>query len=178
MRRTPNHDTPATWGRMTMGEGVSPTHTFLEEPGKLALILRGESLADLVTEGGRALGSRMRGQAQQGASGPWVEVQCRASGRETLLAEWLNRLLALARRDRWAPVECQVLEVSDSSLHARVRGVPLPGEHRLGKALIRPDSLNALGDHGLQVEVTLEAPDADAGNRVALTASASMKGRE
>ena len=102
-----------------------------------------------------------------------------ACGREAVLAEWLNRLLGLAGRNRWAPVECQVFEASDSGLHARVRGTPLPEPPRLEKAVIRPGSLNALEGHGLQVEVILEASGADASDHAApVTASASAKGRE
>jgi len=164
---------------MTMCEAMGASHAFLEQPGNLRLILRGQSLADLVAEGGRALGTRMCGQAQRGPSGPWVDVEIHADGQESVLADWLNRLLYLAGRDRWAPVECEVIAVNDGGLRARVRGVPLGPKPRLGKAVIRPSSLSAPGGHGLQAEVILEAPRAASRHRTSpRKASAGMKGRE
>lgn len=176
--RPGTHDPPVTWGRMTMCEAMVASHTFLEQPGKLRLFLQGQSLADLVAEGGRALGTHMCGQAKRAPSGPWLEVEIRADGREAVLANWLNRLLHLARRNRWAPVECQVIAANNSGLRARVRGVALGVKPRLGKAVICPSSLFAPGGCGLQAEVILEVPRPASGHRARLRrASASAKGR-
>jgi hypothetical protein len=152
------HGPAATWGRMTMCEAMGATHAFLEQPGKLRLLLRGQSLSDLVAEGGRALGDRLCGRATRGPFGPWVDVEVHASGQEAVLADWLNRLLDLAERDRWAPVECQVLASNADSVHARVRGVSLGEKPCLGRAVIRPKSFRTPGGRGLQAEVILQPP--------------------
>jgi len=164
---------------MTMCEAMGASHTFLEQPGKLRLLLRGQSLGDLVAEGGRALGMRMCGQAKRSLSGPWLDVEIHAGGREAILATWLNRLLYLARRNRWAPVDCQVIAVSDSGLRARVRGVPLGEKPRLRKAVIRASSLVAPGGRGLQADVILKTPREGSGHRASpRKASAGTKGRK
>ena len=152
------HDPPATWGRMTMCEAMGASHAFLEQPGKLRLLLRGASLSDLVAEGGRALGDRLCGHARRGPVGPWVDVEIHAAGQEAVLADWLNRLLYLAGRDRWAPVECQVLASNEGGVRARVRGVSLGETPCLGRAVVRPKSLSLPGGRGLQAEVILQPP--------------------
>jgi SHS2 domain-containing protein len=87
-----------------------------------------------------------------------VEIQ--AGGREAVLAKWLNRLLDMAERNRWAPVECQVSEANDVRLRARVRGVPIPRPPGLRNAVIQLDSISAHGTRGIQAEVSLEAEPA------------------
>ena len=148
-------DQPATWGRMTMCEALGPSHAFLEQAGRLRLLLRGDSFGEVVAEGARALGDRMCGRAERGPSGPWLDVELHAASREKLLVDWLNRLLYLAGRERWAPVECELITVNDDSLHARVRGVALETKPRLGRAIL-PGSLSAPGGTGLQAEVILK----------------------
>ena len=151
-------DQPITWGRMTMCEAMGASHAFLEEPGGLRLLLRGQCLADLAVEGGRALGTRLFGKTQLGPSGPWIDVEIRTDSQEAVLAAWLNRLLELAERNRWASVECEVLASSNNGLRARVRGVSLGEELHLGKAVIRSSSFIAPRGRGLQAEVLLEVP--------------------
>ena len=139
-----------------MCEAMGASHAFLERTGQLRLLLRGQSLGDLAAEGGRALGDRLCGRARRGPLGHWVDVEVHATGQQAVLADWLNRLLALAKRDRWAPVECQVLASNADTVHARVRGVALGEKPCLGKALIGPKSLRTRGGRGLQVEVILQ----------------------
>lgn len=165
MHKLETEDPPVTWGRMTMCGEVRASHAFRERPGTLLLLLRGQCLGDLVAEGGRALGVRMCGAAKGAPSGPWLNVDIHADSREAILAGWLNRLLYLARRDQWAPVECQVIALSDSDLRARVRGVPLGKKPRPWKAVIRTSSLGAPGERGLEAEVILETPREDFGPR-------------
>ena len=100
---------PSTWGRMTMCEAICPSHAFLDHPGNLRLLLRGESLGDLLTEAGRALGHRMCDRSKQGLPGPWLDVSISADGPHAILGVWLNRLLQMAQRDRWAPVEAGLI---------------------------------------------------------------------
>lgn len=152
------HDPPKTWGRMTMCETMGSSHAFLEHPGDLRLLLRGQSLGDLVAEGARALGDRLCGRAKGGPLGHWIEVEVLATGQERILADWLNRLLHLADRDRWAPVECEVLAWHDGGVRARVRGVPLGEKPCLAKAVIRPKPISIPGRRWLQAEVILQSP--------------------
>ncbi|HEY9384903.1 MAG TPA: hypothetical protein VIP80_15445 [Gemmatimonadales bacterium] len=164
VKLAPRHP-PATWGRMTMCEAMGASHAFLEQPGGLRLLLRGQSLDDLVAEGGRALGDRLCGQARRGPFGPWIDVEVHATGQKAVLADWLNRLLYLAGRDRWAPVQCQVLTSTKDGLRARVRGVALGDRPCLGKALIGPKSFRTRGGRGLQAEVILQPPRARSRHR-------------
>jgi len=143
-----------------MCEEMGASHAFLEQPGRLRLLLRGQTLGDLVSEGGRALGDRLCAPAERGPFGPWVDVEIHGKGREAILGHWLNRLLYLARRDRWAPRECEVLAVNADGVRARVRGVSLGKEPCLRRALIRPKSLSTPGGSGLQAEVILQPPPA------------------
>jgi hypothetical protein len=141
---------------MTMCETMGASHAFLEQPGELRLLLRGRSLPELLTEGGCALGDRLCGQAKRGPSGPWVELDIHATGQQAILGNWLNRLLDLAERDRWAPVECQLLALSNDGVRARVRGVPLGETPRIGRAVVPSKFSSAPGGRGLQVEVILQ----------------------
>lgn len=154
------HEAPATRGRMTMCEEIGASHAFLEQPGKLRLLLRGQSLSDLAAEGARALGDRLCGRASRAPLGPWVDVEVHASSREAVIADWLNRLLYLAHRNHWAPTECQLLAVSDSGIRARVRGTPLGEKPCLSRAMIRPNSISTPGWCRLQVQVILQPPAA------------------
>jgi SHS2 domain-containing protein len=163
---------------MTMCEAMGASHAFLEQPGELRLLLRGQCLADLVAEGGRALGDRLCGQTKRGPSGPWHNVEIHATGQEAVLGDWLNRLLYLAERDRWAPVDCQVLAVNEGGVRARVRGVSLGEKPCLGKAVIRPKSLDTPSGRGLQAEVILQPPRAASRHRASPRKHAAVtKGR-
>jgi hypothetical protein len=152
------HALPRTWGRMTMCDAMGPSHAFLGKPGKLRLLVRGESFADLVAEGGRALVAHLSGDTNGKTWGPWRTVEIHAEGREAVLADWLNRLLDLAGRDRRAPSDFRVLAVSNNALRARVRGKPLAARLHLGRAVIPPGSLTSPDGHGLQAEVRFAAP--------------------
>jgi hypothetical protein len=102
----------------------------------------------------------MCGHSKHGLPGPWLDVSINADGPHAILGAWLNRLLQMARRDRWAPVECEVTAADDTSLDARVRGVRLGTPPRLRSAVILPGSFVVPGVHGLHAEVILEAPRA------------------
>lgn len=148
-------DPPATWGRMTMCETLGPSHAFLQRSGQLRLLLRGNSLEDLLVEGARAIGDRLCGQARPAPAGPWLDVEIHADGQERVLGAWLNRLLYLAGRNRWASVESELIALDEGGLHARVRGVTLGAIPPLGRAAILPGSLSSAGGRGLQAEVVL-----------------------
>jgi CHAD domain-containing protein len=137
------------------GRNPRSAASIVRHPGDLRLLLRGESLRDLVTEGGRALGHRMCGRSKHGLPGPWLDVSINADGPHAILGAWLNRMLELARRDHWAPVECEVTSADDTSLRARVRGVRLGAQPRLTSAVILPGSFVVPGVHGLHAEVML-----------------------
>lgn len=148
-----------TWGRMTMSEAMGPSHAFIEGADGLRLILRGHSLGELAAEGGRALGERLRrpGRGTPGP-GPWLELEVSGPDRETMLVNWLNRLLDLSGWLHWAPVECEVIAASDSGLRARVRGVTLPEPCRLERVMLRPNSHVSPDGRDLLADVILREP--------------------
>jgi hypothetical protein len=126
---------------MTMCEAPTPSHAFLEHLGRQSLLVRGSSLGELAAEGARALGVWLCGGKAPRPLGAWFELSVHAGSADLVFAEWLDRLLALAEQRRWAPVECEILEASDTSLRGRVRGVLLPS---------RPGRCRAQLDRGLR----------------------------
>ena len=140
-----------------MCEAVCPSYAFLDNPGERRLRLWGRSLGDLVTESVRALHSLLGERARHGPLGPWVEVDIHGDGPQEILGAWLNRLLELAGRNQWAPVECEVTAVDDGGLRARVRGVRLEARPSLTTATVLSGSLLVPGVPGLHAEVTIRA---------------------
>jgi SHS2 domain-containing protein len=151
-----------------MGEAQGPSHAFFERDGQLRLLLRGDSLGALVAEAARALGDRPRGGVRSGEGGHWPEVELVPERREKLLMNWLNRLLVLSARNRWAPVDCELISVHDDLLHAPVRGIALAREAVLGRADV-PEAFASPVGGGVQAEVVL-GPSSRAHGRRALPA--------
>jgi hypothetical protein len=156
---TTDQGVPHTWGRMTMSETMCPSHAFLSHPAGVRLILRGQSLDQLTSEGCCAIGHWLLGPAwRAGAPGPWIELGFTAKDRSTALVGWLNRILALAAVLHWAPVECQMLEATDSGVRARVRGVRLSRSPGLDRAILRASSHVEPDGQSLMADVLLRGP--------------------
>ena len=162
MMTQPAPQAPVSWGRMTMFETPACWHAFIDHPGEHRLLVRGNSFGNLAAEAGRAVGARMHGKAIPKPTEAWRSIEVQASGREAVLRKWVNELIALARRERWAPVECEVLEVDDAGLRARLRGQMLAQAPGLLKAAIRPGCHLAPDGSELVAEVILKDSSASA----------------
>ena len=106
-----------------MGGQTGATHDFEEHTGEVRLRLRAGSLAALFEEAARAVADLMYSGGPPGAAGPPVPVDARAADREALLAAWINELVFLSETQKCVWVEVRIERLSDTDLHAVVRGV-------------------------------------------------------
>lgn len=93
-----------------------------------------------------------QGRAAAPPEGPWQDVSIRAADRAALLVDWLNELIFRAERDRMIPVAIEPLEASDTTLRARIRGMPVAEP----PALVKAATL-----HGVRVDPDPEGVVAD-----------------
>jgi SHS2 domain-containing protein len=113
---------------------LAPSHTFLEHTGEMHLRIRARSLPELLAEAGRALTGLLLRGARSDAVGSWATIEVRSTDRAALLVDWLNELIYRAESGLEAPTEFDVQEAGDSSVRARIRGVPVEGAAPLVKA--------------------------------------------
>jgi SHS2 domain-containing protein len=112
----------------------SSFHEFLEHTGEVKLRVRGGSLTDVFAEAGRALGKlQLRGRKQISVEA-WWDIQIEARDRNALLVDWLNELIYRAEAELAVAVDFDVMQVSETSLAARVGAVPVEESPGLVKA--------------------------------------------
>ena len=118
-------------------------HRWADHTAEIQLQVGAESLGDLATEAGRALGLLLlRGRAGE-PSGPSRELEVASADREALLVDWLNEILFVAETELWVPVEFEIREASPTRLRATARGVEVEEP---------PSNVKAATFHGLRVE--------------------------
>ncbi|MBN1209334.1 MAG: archease [Myxococcaceae bacterium] len=100
------------------------THQFEPHTAEVQVRINGTDLPELFEEAGYALADVMLGE-QPSEPPPDAEVEhvtLEAADTEALLVDWLNELIS--RSDAWKRVytDFEVDELSDRTLHARIRG--------------------------------------------------------
>jgi SHS2 domain-containing protein len=100
-------------------------------------------MADVAGEAGRALASLTLGEPLPEATGPWREIEVCSPDAVALLVDWLNELICLAESEQWMPLEFDVIEATQTYLHARLRG------RALGTS---PSLVKAATHHGARLE--------------------------
>ncbi len=105
-----------------MGGETGATHVFEEHTGEARLRVRAGSLVALFEEAARAVADLMY-SGPPGGAGPPVCVDVQAPDREALLAAWIDELVFLSETHKRVWVEARVERLTDTELHAVVRGV-------------------------------------------------------
>jgi SHS2 domain-containing protein len=122
---------------------AAPGHRFVDHPSEAHLLVYGGSMADVAGEAGRALASLTLGEPLPEATGPWREIEVCSPDAVALLVDWLNELICLAESEQWMPLEFDVIEATQTYLHARLRG------RALGTS---PSLVKAATHHGARLE--------------------------
>jgi SHS2 domain-containing protein len=98
-------------------------HSFEDHTSEVRLCVTAETLAAVFEEAGHALAELMLDGPPPASLGPVDEVSLVAPDRAALLVHWLNELIFLSETRKQVYVDFQVDSVSETALHARVRGV-------------------------------------------------------
>lgn len=98
-------------------------HSFEDHTSEVRLCVIAATLAGVFEEAGHALGELMLDGPPPASLGPVEEVRLVAPDRAALLVCWLNELIFLSETRKRVYVDFHVDSVSDTALHARVRGV-------------------------------------------------------
>lgn len=120
-----------------------PTHAFEQHTGEVKVRIDADSLAELYAEAARAL-CDLLGRPSDDPPGPWKQVTVTGRDREALLVAWLNELVARTEIDQVLYCDVSIDRVTETSLTARIRGVPF----RETRTAVKAATL-----HGLRVEV-------------------------
>jgi SHS2 domain-containing protein len=100
-------------------------------------------LGALFAEAGSALSQLLLRGAAASRDDRVREIMVSSPDREALLVDWLNEILYVAETECWVPVQFDVVEISETSVRARIRGVPVREA---------PSLVKATTHHRLQVE--------------------------
>jgi SHS2 domain-containing protein len=115
-----------------------------------------ESLAELLAEAGRALGTLLlRGRAAE-PSGEARTIEVSSVDREALLVDWLNEIVFLAEVERWVAVDFEIPEAAETHLKASARGVSVDDPPALVKAATFHGLAVEEREGGLQAEVIFD----------------------
>jgi SHS2 domain-containing protein len=97
----------------------------LEHPTDLKIKVNGCNLAELFKNAGLALFCSIDPKTPRPKSlDAWREVSVAASDVETLLVDWLSELLYLHDVNKTNYFDIEIIEMSPTSMLAKVRGIP------------------------------------------------------
>ena len=133
-------------------ETSAPSHRFVDHTSEVGLEVRAGSFGELLAESARGLASLLLREVSAEASGGTREFEVSSHDREALLVDWLNELLFEAEVRLWIPLEFEMLDVSDTRVRARARGVEVD---------LAPSIVKAATFHGLQVRETADGFEAE-----------------
>jgi SHS2 domain-containing protein len=135
-----------------MTEPASPSHVFVDHTSEIGLQVQAGSFGELLAEAGRGLARLMLREVPAEAAGETRELEVSSHDREALLVDWLNEILYVAETGLWIPLDFEVLEVSDTRIRARARGVTVE---------VSPSMVKAATFHGLEVVETADGVSAE-----------------
>ncbi|HEY2292708.1 MAG TPA: archease [Thermoanaerobaculia bacterium] len=134
----------------------APWHTWVDHTAEVQLQVGADSLAGLLAESGRALGTLLlRGRAAEPSGEPRT-IELSSVDREALLVDWLNEIIFLAEVERWVAVEFNALEAAKTHLKASARGVAVDEPPALVKAATFHGLAVEEREGGLQAEVIFD----------------------
>ena len=133
-------------------ETSAPSHRFVDHTSEVGLEVRAGSFGELLAESARGLASLLLREVSAEASGETREFEVSSHDREALLVDWLNELLFEAEVRLWIPLEFEMLDVSDTRVRARARGIEVD---------LAPSIVKAATFHGLQVRETADGFEAE-----------------
>ncbi len=134
----------------------SSSHQFLEHTGEVKLRVCGGSLTEVFAEAGRALATLQWRGRRHGPANEWWDIHIQARDQDALFVDWLNELIFRAEAEVVVPVDFDVMQVSETSLEARVGVVPVEESPGLVKAATFHELRIEQVDGGLEVEVVLD----------------------
>lgn len=126
---------------------AGPYHRFVDHTSEIGLQVEAGSFGELLAEAGRGLARLMLREVPAEAEGETREIEASSHDRESLLVDWLNEIVFVAETGLWIPLDFEVLEVSDTRIRARARGVIVA---------VSPSMVKAATFHGLQVLETAD----------------------
>ena len=98
-------------------------HSFEDHASEVRLCVTADTLAAVFEEAGHALAELMLDGPPPASVGPVDEVHLGARDRAALLVHWLNELIFLSETRKQVYVDFHIDSVSETAIHARVRGV-------------------------------------------------------
>ena len=131
---------------------MSASHRFVDHTSEIGLQVRAGTFGELLAEAARGLAGLMLREVPATAEGEAREIEVSSHDRDSLLVDWLNEILYVAETGLWVPLELEVLEVSDTRIRARARGVAVE---------VSPSRVKAATFHGLEVVETAEGFSAE-----------------
>jgi SHS2 domain-containing protein len=134
----------------------SSSHEFLEHTGEVKLRVCGGSLTDVFAEAGRALGTLQLQGRKHGPAKAWWEIHIEARDQGALFVDWLNELIFRAEAELAVAVDFDVVQVSGTSLAARVGAVPVEESPGLVKAATFHELRIEQVTDGFEAEVVLD----------------------
>jgi SHS2 domain-containing protein len=135
-----------------MAAPPSASHCFVDHTSEIGLQVQAGTFGELLAEAGRGLARLMLREVPAEAEGETRDFEVSSHDRESLLVDWLNEILFVAETGLWVPLEFEVLEVSDTRMQARARGVTVE---------VSPSMVKAATFHGLEVLETADGLSAE-----------------
>jgi SHS2 domain-containing protein len=102
--------------------------------GEIGLRLCGATVGDVLREAALGLSGLLLAKGPSNGPDTAKEIALDAPDRGTLLVDWLNELLFLGDRDRWAPTRLEIHQASDQHVRATAYGPVLHQAPALVKA--------------------------------------------
>lgn len=124
--------------------------------GEIGLRVCGATVGDVLREAALGLSGLLIPGGESNGSDTAKEITLDAPDRGALLVDWLNELLFLGDRDRWAPTRLEIHQASDHHVRATAYGPVLPQAPTLVKAATWHGLRFDRKDGGYEAEVLLD----------------------
>lgn len=124
--------------------------------GEIGLRVCGATVGDVLREAALGLSGLLIPRGESNGSDTAKEITLDAPDRGALLVDWLNELLFLGDRDRWAPTRLEIHQASDHHVRATAYGPVLPQAPTLVKAATWHGLRFDRKDGGYEAEVLLD----------------------
>jgi len=135
------------------------THAITQQsPTLLVLDLEATDFDALFVGAARSV-AELEGTPTADPLGPWVLVHAEAPDRKDLLVAWLNELIDRAEVDHMVCPDAEIVELTETSIRARVRGRPIESKNYQLVRAVTDACWLAMGPDNLSASVHLELKD-------------------
>ena len=102
-------------------------YELLEHPADLKIKAWGKNLAELFSNMAFAMAEQLaKRKEDQIVLGAWEEIEIAAPDLESLMVDWLNELIYRGSINQMAYFGLDILQVNETVLHAKIKGVYAP----------------------------------------------------